>query len=198
MDRECPKGWILVPSPTDGEYVPYFIQVRNNDFVWDENFEFPGYTLDYIKYNSSSNIKKNFGDSVVSYDIKSGYHGNWHARVHKDKYCELTQKLSIGKEGKNLNVLPNKISMMLNIPISIKFDNSFNISFTTDSTSTSIRTGNISFVSGYDSDEYINDGGIQITNYMFPFDANYETNHVYDLDYIYIKITGYGNFDPPR
>ena len=36
-DRKCPKGWILTPSETDGEYVPFFVNVRDKDIHWDEN-----------------------------------------------------------------------------------------------------------------------------------------------------------------
>ena len=35
INRECLKGWILAPSPTDGENVPFFVYVRDKDIIWD-------------------------------------------------------------------------------------------------------------------------------------------------------------------
>lgn len=180
-NHKCQKGWILTPSPTDGEYVPFFVQVREQDVVYDED-NLP----DELKniYNSGNNKKFLTNNKYWKFDYK-----NWNIKLKSDGSYEATKKISIGEEFEtpvtsNINIL----SVNLELPFETKNDNEFTVQFTISSTNIRIGTS-VSSISIIEDDEF-DTLQCYLQNAVYSYNSDFKVTHVYDDSCLYIKISG--------
>ena len=84
--RECLKGWILTPSPTDGSDVPFFVNVREEEIVWK-------------KPSISEKIMEGLVDVEVCNPVPEirCKKDNWNITLREDGSCVINTKISIGR-----------------------------------------------------------------------------------------------------
>ena len=119
-ERECLKGWILAPSPTDGKDVPFFVKVRSEDIVWStsDNFE----ELEKIA-NKGSNVQS--FSPLSQWKFKKE---NWIVTLNQDATYTANIKVNIPREfmEEDTNTLRGEIKL----PLEILNDENFTIQCT--------------------------------------------------------------------
>lgn len=178
MKRVCNKGFIVMPSETDGKNVPFFITVRDKDIIWDEK------TLGELELVNISKLGEN---RSVQYPMarwtfeKDG----WDIDLYSNGQINMRKKVAIVNNSTVL-ISSSEISSNISLPIKIKADKT-NIQITNSGTDNSIKTGIVNATTDIGR-EMIDDVNISIVNTFFQFDTNLRT---YNEDYLYVSITSY-------
>lgn len=117
-NRECLKGWMVAPSPTDGEYVPFFIYVRDKDIVWDPETLTNNFS-DYLK-RKADNVELHYPMNEWKFQIN-----DWTVVVHQDGTYHGYKKVNIQDVSDYIN--HNTIKSDINLPLPTINDAYFNI-----------------------------------------------------------------------
>lgn len=180
MDRECLKGWILAPSPTDGTNVPFFINVRDKDIIWDEkNLPADIKTLSEL----GDNRKLYFLGSYWKFDCLG-----WNVELSVDGTYKAKKKVNIGEVFDNVNTNSNNITATLQLPFSTINDNDFTISITNVSDELRIKSATNGMKNVTNS--IFNSIQIYLYNAQYPFAANFKLNNLYTDSFLYVNIEG--------
>lgn len=185
MDRECLKGWLLAPSPTDKEYVPYFIYVRDKDIIWDEK----NLPEDLKRLSDLAESKEIiFVNSYWNFSYK-----DWRIKLYTDGRYEAKKRISIGEKFDNITESHSQIKGSIDLPFSTLYDDEFMITITTSSSDTTIKTA----LSGFYqiNDEIIDKVTLYLENPVYIFSSNFKSSHKYDDSYLFIKIEGNVEFE---
>ncbi len=59
-DKVCSSGWILSHDPVHGNYVPFFVKVRDKEVVWDPVDNMSVSDLSRLTASAESNITYNY------------------------------------------------------------------------------------------------------------------------------------------
>lgn len=119
-ERECLKGWIMAPSPTDGKDVPFFVKVRGKDIVWDtsdnskelEKIANKGSNVEFV--NPQGQWKFNVDKWVVTLNQDATYTANIKVNIPR----EFTQEDETSLRG------------VIDLPLETLNDVNFNIQCT--------------------------------------------------------------------
>ena len=179
-NRECLVGWVLAPSPTDGTNVPFFIQVRDKDIVWDEK------TLPQDLKQLSE-----IGDSKEVYFTgaywKIDYRG-WRIKLNIDGTYNAKKKINIGESFDDITTNSASIVATIALPFRTLNDGDFFISMTNISDDLRIKsaTNGIKEI----RDEAFESIQIYLQNTQYFFSSNFKLNSLYTDSYMYINIDG--------
>lgn len=166
MNRKCLKGWILTPSPTDGESVPFFVQVRSKDIHWDP----ANLPSTYLNIYNASDTKKH----TIRTDVWTFTRNNWNIELYNDLGVRANYKLNIKSMTRQS---ANKLSAHVTLPL--------NINTNTMTVQCTVRAYGECEASAIVSYELMsNDLNIILTNHNVPFsesNANISANSVVDI-----------------
>lgn len=120
---KCPTGWLVVPSETGDEYVPFFIQVRDEDIHWKSNDKLLTYINKNINEPNDSISQLNPGQT---YKINRN---DWLIELQSDGSITATRQLKIDSEFEYTNG-GTTINRQIELPFGLCVDNQFNIQTT--------------------------------------------------------------------
>ena len=182
INRECLKGWILAPSPTDGENVPFFVYVRDKDIIWDEN-NLPK------KINEISNLGENRELFHPATYWKFDYNG-WKIVLNQDGSYKAKKKINIGRLFDKVENNYAKITADLDLPFETLNNNEFSIHFTQSSDKSSICSANAGITPITDDIKAFNVIQIYLFASPYYFSSIFKETKEYDDSYLYISIEG--------
>lgn len=92
MLRKCGKGWLITPSETDGEYVPFFLQVRDKDIIWD---------VRNLNEDFRNLLRDTYNDLVINYPYYNAnfVRNNWVGHFNEDLRYSATKTLNVRNNG---------------------------------------------------------------------------------------------------
>ena len=179
-DRECLKGWILAPSPTDGENVPFFLHVRDKDIIWGDS-NFPKELKSLLDQS-----EENFMEVPSSY-WKMKVKG-WNIELHCDGSYVAKKKINIGENFIPAQTASPSISCNVELPFETLSDDSLFISYEIKTDMTQMVQ---SFVGQKEMEEESFDNmNVYIVNASYNFPTNFKETHIFDKSYLYIKVEG--------
>lgn len=135
----CRKGWIMAPSPEDGDYVPFFVQVRDKDIVWDEE-TLPKALNDLSLLGTERQL------FYPVYQWKFKING-WVVTLNQDATYTATRKINVAEEFASLSDGVD-LYTNLNLPFITYIDDNFSVQATKMSNEKDVMDANISV--GYD------------------------------------------------
>lgn len=177
-DRECRRGWILAPSPTDGKDVPFFVYVRDKEIVWDIN-----------------NISKELNELSLLGSNREVFYptcqwkfriNDWIVTLNQDATYTATRKLSLPQVLSYIN--ESTLSGNTTLPFETMNDEYFNIQCTLMSIDNDITSSTISVIP--ESEEVIRRVGLTLRNTAVIFSDEFVTSGEYSNSYICITTTG--------
>jgi hypothetical protein len=180
MDRKCLKGWILAPSPTDGTNVPFFVQVRDKDIVWDEK------TLpEELKALVDAGEDKEINYTGAYWSFKKN---GWNVKLNVDGSYSATRRLVIGNTFQPIYETSACIEKPLTLPFDTVNDGTFHFSLSVASDNISMKsaTSGIYKIDGNTFDNI----QIYLQNNQYPFQARFSSANIYSDSYLYIKVEG--------
>ena len=135
----CRKGWIMAPSPEDGEHVPFFVQVRDKDIVWDEE-TLPKLLNDLSLLGSEREIFY----PVYQWKIKIN---GWVVTLNQDATYTAIKKVKVTD---NFTSLSDGVDLYANLilPFETYNDDNFSVQATKMSNDNDVISANLSV--GYD------------------------------------------------
>lgn len=179
-DRECLKGWILAPSPTDGENVPFFVKVRDKDIVWDID-NFPEELKDLLTQGEDNFVV--VPSSYWKLKVKG-----WNVELHADGSYVAKKKINIGENFISNEIASSFIYYNLELPFDTLVDDEL---FITNTIKTDMPNIGQSFVVHKEiEDESFTNINLNIINATYNFPTNFRETHIFDKSYVYIKIEG--------
>ena len=131
----CRKGWIMAPSPEDGEHVPFFVQVRDKDIVWDEE-TLPKLLNDLSLLGSEREIFY----PVYQWKIKIN---GWVVTLNQDATYIATKRINVSEEFTSL-VDGIDLYANLNLPFNTYIDDNFSVQTTKMSNDSDVINANLS------------------------------------------------------
>lgn len=178
---ECKKGWV-VSRDANGNYVPFFVNVRSKDIVPTDNETSP-LILNLRSYGTNGKIISN--SQIYNFDLQS-----WNISVLNDEEISYRKKISIGSDG-NVNLAsPSDMVITLELPLPLIDDELLDVRINKSvfNAQLAYATDNIEFV--HDSNRNISAVKIHFYNLSYLFPANFRDNDTFKNSYIYFNITG--------
>ena len=111
-NRECLKGWMVAPSPTDGEYVPFFIYVRDKDIIWDPETITNNFS-NYLK-EKADNVELHYPMNEWKFQMEG-----WTVVVHQDGSYHGYKKINIQDVSEYVSHNTIKSDIVLPLPLTI-------------------------------------------------------------------------------
>lgn len=180
----CLKGIIVVPSPTDKTPVPFFVQVRAKDIIWDES----SVSADLVNIAKEGTDFETFNPSAgVRYKING-----WVIEIGADYTYHATKRINIVSDGFEFNDRDDTdIFLDLTLPFVTKNDGSFCVNCTLNSSCEDIATATLSTVmkDGFDSSTF-SGLTVHLRNLIYHFDSDFKHNNEYNNSYMFISIDG--------
>ena len=177
-DKVCPSGWILSHDPIHGNYVPFFVKVRDKDIVWDpENMP---KDLNTLTASSESVVKYNYPAFEWIYK-KNG----WRINLRSDYTYEATKNIPIKSNATLASV--NELIVKVELPIKTKNNDTLYVDLMKKCTNNTIISSTTNLVVPTDNIlDFVNiklysNGG---------FNSNYATSPDYDNQYLQVKVRG--------
>lgn len=180
----CLKGMIVVPSPTDKTPVPFFVQVRAKDIIWDES----SVSADLVNLAKSGSEFETFNPNAgVRY--KSG---GWSIEIGSDYTYHASKRLNIVDDGFQIDPSDDTdLLLNLTLPFVSKNDGSFSINCTLNSACEDIASATLSTIMRDGSSSSTFTGvEIHLKNLIYHFDQNFQRNQEYMDSFIFITIDG--------
>lgn len=177
-NRECLKGWILAPSPTDGQNVPFFVQVRDKDIVWD------------IK-----NISKELNELSLLGSSREVFYpacqwkfkiNKWDVTLKQDATYTATRKIRVAEIFDYIN--ESTLLGNTDLPFETMNDTYLSVQCTIMSSDNDIETSVIS-VSPIE-DELVKTIDLKLRNNGVIYSNEFKTSGEYSNSYVYITVTG--------
>ena len=177
-NRECLKGWILAPSPTDGVNVPFFVYVRDKDIQWDES---------NLPENLNKLSLKGTDREVFypNYQWKFEFN-NWIINLYQDGSYEAIKKISV-TDFFTYNTESNLTAKII-LPFETINDKNFSIQSTIISSDDDITGSTISVAPV--SDNIIDNIDVILRNVTYHYRENFKTNGDYNNSYVNVSVTG--------
>lgn len=180
MDRVCLTGWLLSPSPTDGTNVPFFVNVRDKDIVWDER-NLP------ISLKELSDLGENkkifYTGSYWKYD-----YNDWSIELKVDGTYRAKKKINIGESFDDISSNSTTINSNLRLPFNTINDNDFSVSITNISDDTRIKSS-INGIKNITTDAF-DSIDVYLNNNQYLFSANFKSNSLYTDSFLFINVEG--------
>ena len=179
-DRECLKGWILAPSPTDGENVPFFVKVRDKDIVWGTT-NVPEELKELLARGEDNFVV--VPSSYWKLKVKG-----WNVELHADGSYVAKKKINIGENFVSNEITSGMLYHNLELPFETIVDDEL---FITNTIKTNMPNVGQSFViHGEIEEESFNKMNLYLVNATYNFPTNFKETHIFDKSYVYIKIEG--------
>lgn len=176
-DRICRKGFILAPSPTDGELVPFFVQVREKDIIWNESDPPKIISYDYL-----TSLEKSYTRMDECWSFKSD---DWDINYHSSGNIEMSTRVNIRNKFAFIN--QNMLQCWLGLEFPILDDSNLTLGTTIVTDSNTIRSSTVSL-------DTVRDGNIvtqihlNLCNFTTPFSPT--KSNIDDYSYINIHLSG--------
>lgn len=182
--RRCGKGWLVTPSKTDGEYVPFFMYVRDKDIIWDET------NLPELLRKTAAkgeNMSLNYPMYQWNFDVDS-----WSVKLHQDGSYEATKKIDINKNCEMFD--SSQIDVSISLPFKTMNDDEFNIQITKNCHGTDMlhATVNMNPLENEESNDVIS---VSLLANGFYFNTDLETNEQYNDQFLFVRVTGFIHFE---
>jgi hypothetical protein len=180
MKRECQVGWMVAPSPTDGEYVPFFVKVRDKDIIWDENT---------ITRNFASYLSKYASDVTLHYPMnewKCTIDG-WVVTVYQDGTYHARKKVNIQKNARSITDF-RKIYLPVKLPLTTFNDDKLGVSITSAVTANDLLTSFTNF--RLSDDKKIDNIEVELTAMGNSYYDDFFNNVIYANQYLFIIVEG--------
>ena len=181
-DRECSRGWILSPSKTDGEYVPFFVLVRDKDIIWDED-----HLPEKLRNLTEAGTDVILDIPMYQWRCKIG---NWDVTLNQDGTYRATQYMNVQDNGSFID--SNTILLHLNLPFETNNDSKLFVNTLSCATVTDIKTAHTNMVKP--TDDYFQSLDIELLNYMTVFYSDFETNSYYRNQFMVVTVEGSVHF----
>lgn len=180
----CLKGMLVVPSPTDKTPVPFFVQVRAKDIIYDETSVNP----DLVNLARSGSDFETFNPNTGVRYKSNG----WTIEINSDYSYHASTRLNIVDGGFQFNEDDDTdLFLVMNLPFVSKDDGSFSINCTLNSSCEDIATSTLSMIMRNGSASNSFDGAtIHLRNLIYHFDRGFQHNQEYMDSYIFITIDG--------
>ena len=178
-DRICRKGFILAPSPTDGELVPFFLQVRENDIIWNE-----ASAPELINDDYQMSLEKSYSRMDECWTYKSG---DWIVDYHANGIATLSTRLYINRDFGFIN--QNTLQAYLLLPVPLKDDARLLMDSTIFSSTNAIRSSNITLNPVNTAEKVVQQCELTLYNFTTLFSPSFRND---EESYINIRITGNG------
>lgn len=176
MKRECLKGWILAPSPTDGQNVPFFVYVRDKDIKYDAR--------NVSNQLNNLYLKGENGDILYPVtDWKFDMNG-WRISLTQDGVYEAKRKVDISEVFK-ITTSNAIMESPLYLPLETKNDDEFHSQLTLSTDKTSLAASSLTFQI-IDNKGIIDRLNLAIINTFYGF----EDVKTYKNSYVYVTVTG--------
>ena len=178
MKRECLKGWILAPSPTDGVNVPFFVYVRDKDIKYDAKNVSNQLNELYLKGEN--------GDILYPVtDWKFDMNG-WRVSLTQDGVYEAKRKIEVSE----VFTFKNSPSTTLleyttQLPFETKDDDEFHVQLTLSTNIVSFASSSLTFQVNENKD-IIDSINIDLVNTFYGF----EDVKKYKDSYVYVTVSG--------
>ena len=177
---DCMKGWIVAKSPSSDDYVPFFVNVRGSDIVWDTE-DLPDDLAQFaVNIGTIDNCK-------ISYPVSSfqGKVNNWDVTVYSNGTYRATYNADIQKA---FSLSGGKLISKITLPFRTKKDG---LSFqTTLNSDKDIFITSLSSASPYASDDVITALNVILYNVVSNYSSDFATNSAYSSSYVNIMVTG--------
>lgn len=177
-DKVCSSGWILSHDAVHGNYVPFFVKVRDKDIVWDPD-NMPR-DLNALTASSEVTVQYNYPSYEWIYK-KDG----WRINLKSDYTYEATKNIPIKTNSTLLNV--NELQVKVTLPIRTKNNDIVFVDLLKKCTNRTIigSTTNL-VIPNTDNLDFINinlfsSGG---------FNSGFATSTEYDDQFLQIKVRG--------
>lgn len=179
-DRICRKGFILAPSPTDGELVPFFVQVREKDIIWNESDPPEVISGDYL-----TALEKSYTRMDECWSFKSD---DWDINYHSSGNIEMSTRVNIRDEFAFIN--QNMLQYWLGLEFPILDDSNLTLGTTIVTDSNAIRSSTVSLDTINDRDDrnIITAIHLNLCNFTTPFSPT--KSNIDDYSYINIHLSG--------
>ena len=177
-ERECLKGWIMAPSPTDGKDVPFFVYVREKDIVWDSDEK--AIEMEKVASNGS-NVQTCYPSRQIKFEKDK-----WVITLNQDLSYTATRKVSIYREFNTEDT--NSIRGIVNLPLDTLNDNNFTVQCTKMSDVMEVITSNISVLP--ETDSIVSNIEITIDNNSDDVFVDFDTNERFSNSFICVTVTG--------
>ena len=176
-ERECLKGWIMSPSPTDGKYVPFFVNVRDKDIVWDTD-------------NVSSVLQSiaDEGDDVEVFYPSCQWKFKmlgWIVTLNQDFTYTAMRKISVGAAFTQEDT--NSIRSNVYLPFETLNDENFIVQCTKMARSNDIINSSLSVLPEINNDTRVIEICMDNKDDVF---IDFDTSGDYNDSYICITVTG--------
>ena len=186
-DMICKKGFLLTPEEESGDYVPFFIQVRNKDIIWDDEL-LPIDLRDIVAH----------GENIESFDVLHCWkftYNNWYVTLYEDGRYTASRSMLLQLElptNTFSNGPTNKLEYNIKLPFTTKCkynSDGFNVNLTMSGKSNIVMSSTYGVVHKTSSDETINSIGIYIMNPSIPFTNDIVMDSEF-TDTMYITVNG--------
>lgn len=179
----CYKGFLLAPSPTDGTMVPFFVNVRDKDIIWDVS-SLPASIQELAEKG------KNITVQGPATEISFTYNG-WTLKLRSDFTYTAIRKLSIGYDDFVLDPDDNSdMSIDVQFPFSTKNNNELNVQCTMNGFNDDLATASINVILDNNIGESIKKMTIHLRNLICKFDENFKDMKSYLDSSLYLSISG--------
>lgn len=177
-DKVCSSGWILSHDPVHGNYVPFFVKVRDKDIVWDSD----NLPVDFQRLTASaeSNISYNYPAYEVIYK-KSG----WRIVLKSDYTYEATKDIPIKTNSTLVSV--NELKVKVELPIRTKNTDTLFVDVMKKCTNRVIIGATTNLVVG--TADPLTELHISL-NSNGGFNSNFATSPDYDNQLLQVKVRG--------
>lgn len=177
---ECQKGWILAPSLNGGDYVPFFINVRDKDIVWDDDNLSP--ELKRLA-NLGTDKKIIFTDSKWIFEYK-----NWMIELFNTGKYNAKRKINISEEFDDSTMTSTEIKAIIDLPFETVNDENFTAFITKSSSNIRIKSS----MSGINNitDDIFTNIEVFLFNQQYNFPTDFKQTNVFDDSYLFINIEG--------
>ena len=178
MERECLKGWVLAPSPTDGQNVPFFIYVRDKDIIYDAR--------NVSNQLNNLYLKGENGDILYPVtDWKFDMNG-WRVSLTQDGVYEAKRKIDVSevftfKDFPSISLL----GYTAQLPFETKDDDEFHVQLTLSTNIASFASSSLTFQVNENKD-IIDSINIDLVNTFYGF----EDVKRYKGSYVYVTVSG--------
>ena len=177
-DKVCSSGWILTHDPVHGNYVPFFVKVRDKDIVWDPD-NMPK-DLSRLTAAAESNITYNYPAFEWIYK-KSG----WRINLRSDYTYEATKDIPIKGNSTLVNV--NELKVKIDLPIKTKNTDTLFVDVMKKCTNRVIIGATTNLIVG--TTDVLTEVHISL-NSTGGFSSNFATSPDYDNQFLQVKVRG--------
>lgn len=178
MKRKCNRGFIVVPSETDGKLVPYFIKVRDKDIIWDE---------DHIQEPNLINISKHGEDRDLQYPVIrwSFTKDGWDIELYSNGQIKMRKCVDISSRLEFVSEY--ELNSTITLPINIIDNDKINVQVTNNGSNKSIASAIVNAKS-VEAAGRVDTVKVELFNTFYTFDSNIRT---YDNEKLYVEVSAY-------